>query len=267
MATVNTRTRVLSCLGLCVHGFARFAVFMSNFAELVSILRTANRLELVPALAKHAITSLTKLRTLGLTQFVNLCLEANIPSDTVEAAGHWLQGHELKHRHRPDRAITQTNFFESKRKDLPLGRPVVVSKRSKLQIALEVAQDPVRYRSETDKFLKDQWAASSIGPKESLRHTWCDFATAGGLEPLPVTVELVQHMGTLFKSAEYCSAQNYFNEATAKHLSETGFPVSVLIRKSIKSALRSIRRGMASTTQKRVARCLCQHACSPGVVS
>ena len=181
---------------------------------------------------------------------MNLCLEANIPSDTVEAACHWLQGHELKHRNNPVRAVDQTNFFESKRKDLPLGRPVIVSKRSKLQIALEVAQDPVRYRSETDKFLKDQWAASSIGPKESLRHAWCDFATAGGLEPLPVTIELVQHMGTLFKSAEYSSAQNYFNEATAKHLAETGFPVSVLIRKAITSALRSIRRGMAAAKQK-----------------
>ena len=35
------------------------------------------------------------------------------------------------------------------------------------------------------------------------------------------------------------------------HLTETGFPVSVLVRRSIKSALRSIRRGLANTTQKR----------------
>ena len=224
---------------------------MSNFAALVHTLRKTNRIELVPVLAAHAITSLELLRSTRLPVFVTWCLDANIPSESIVAASAWLQGQELSLRQSPTEAQTLSNSFTSRRKDLPEGRPANISKRSKFQSAISITKDPDRYKQEQGRFIKDQWAASSTGPKDSLWHTWCDFATAGSFEPLPVTLDLVTHMGTLFKFGEYGSAQNYFYEATARHLIETGFPVSVLIKKAIKAALRSIRRGLANSDQKR----------------
>ena len=224
---------------------------MSNFAEIVQILRIANRLELVKVLAKHAVTSLVALRSLNAHELVAWCLEANIPSDTIEAAIKWQQGRTLAQKSGQILESQIQVCSEPKRKDLPVVRPVSVSKRPKIQIALEVARNASLYKTEQDKFTKDQWAASSLGPKESVWHTWCELATAGNFDPLPVTQELVLHMGVLFKAAEYSSAQNYFNEATSRHLIETGFPVSVLVRKTIKASMRSIRRGLANATQKR----------------
>ena len=143
---------------------------MSNFSDSVNILRSANRIELVKVLGRHAVTPLHIWRSLNAQDFVTWCLEADLPTDTVEAAIKWQRSGPLTARLKPGHP-QQLLLNDCKRKDLPVGKPTIVSKRSKIQIALEVARDPIRYRAEQDKFVKDQWAASSLGPKESLWHT------------------------------------------------------------------------------------------------
>ena len=142
---------------------------MSNFAEIIRTVREAGICEILPVFARHDITNLKSLRSAHVSDLVNWCLEASIPSDTIESVVAWQKGQPLRSRVDPAGPSSGPSCSSlSKRKDLPAHRPVVISKRSKLQIALEVASDPAKHAVERDRFVTDQWAASSIGPKESL---------------------------------------------------------------------------------------------------
>ena len=67
-----------------------------------------------------------------------------------------------------------------------------------------------------------------------------------GLEPLPVTVDLV---GSLFKAAKYRSSAQYFAVAKCKHI-EAGFQWTQQLDLARSQAIRSIQRGMGPSSPK-----------------
>ena len=81
------------------------------------------------------------------------------------------------------------------------------------------------------EFLADRFAKTSQAPRESRWSTWKKMAKHRGLEPLPVTVDLVFALGSLFKAAKYRSSAQYFAVAKSQ-------------------AIRSIQRGMGPSSPK-----------------
>ena len=71
------------------------------------------------------------------------------------------------------------------------------------------------------EFLADRFAKTSQAPRESRWSTWKKMAEHRGLEPLPVTVDLVFALGSLFKAAKYRSSAQYFAVAKCKPSSWT----------------------------------------------
>ena len=71
---------------------------MSSFAEIIRTVREAGICEIVPVLARHDITDLKSLRSAHVPDLVNWCLEANIPSDTIESVVAWQKGQQLRSR-------------------------------------------------------------------------------------------------------------------------------------------------------------------------
>ena len=70
-----------------------------------------------------------------------------------------------------------------------------------------------------------------------------------GLEPLPVTVDLVFALGSLFKAAKYRSSAQYFAVAKCKHI-ESGFQWTQQLDLARSQAIRSIQRGMGPSSPK-----------------
>ena len=63
-----------------------------------------------------------------------------------------------------------------------------------------------------EEFQEDKFAKTSRGPRESRWKLWCSLAERS-LPPLPITVELIDKVGALFKQARYRSAAQYYSVA------------------------------------------------------
>ena len=72
------------------------------------------------------------------------------------------------------------------------------------------------------------------------------MAAHRGMEPLPVTVDLLFALGSLFKAAKYRSSAQYFAVAKCKHI-EAGFQWTDLARSQ---SIRSIQKGMGPAAPK-----------------
>ena len=91
-------------------------------------------------------------------------------------------------------------------------------------------------------FQADIYARSNTGPHVSRMRTWNRLAAAWSMQPLPLTVELVQAVGASFKKGGYRSAQLYYSTARKNHILHHGrVPAEVDI--SIQDAIRSIEWG------------------------
>ena len=136
------------------------------------------------------------------------------------------------------------------RKDFPLLRDRIDSKRTKLATALYVTRFE-QNRDEAIQILEqDRFANSSRAPRNAWWDTWCEIARAWGLPPLPVTPELVQKIAASFKAAGYRSAALYFHVAKQTHLQQYGAPINIYTKQCIKDYIRSITRGLGTDQMK-----------------
>ena len=99
------------------------------------------------------------------------------------------------------------------------------------------------------EFLDDRYAKTSRAPRESRWTTWQTVCSLRGLEPIPVTVELINKVGAVFKAARYRSASQYFAVAKSMRM-EAGHHWCQALELARAQALRSIGRGMGPAEPK-----------------
>ena len=203
-----------------------------SFAELVKVVTNAGLQRCLPALAECGARSLADVAS---------CADALIaagvpPSDVVTLVGLRASAAET----------AQPLVVAPVRSDVPVRRREA---SASLQAALAAAEPQNRKRSLE---LVDQGllAASSRGPVESRLRTWRRLAEAWGMEPFPITVELVRVMAASFKAGAYRSAQGYFDAARWHQEAYLGSSLDPLVARSIRRHVRSVLRGLPATTLK-----------------
>ena len=98
---------------------------------------------------------------------------------------------------------------------------------------------------------KDRVANSNVGPAASLAATWTTFhieAFGDDVPMLPLTVDIIVGMGSLFKSGGYRSFPNYLSDAYAAHV-EAGHDWSLLLAHTRTWVTRSVMRGIGAARQ------------------
>ena len=142
--------------------------------------------------------------------------------------------------------------LSSRRADAP---EVLGSTRASLQDALAAAAtDDLRHQARL-AFELSKSANSSRPTNISLWRTWQKLHAewyGNGVPALPLTIDKIACVGSLFKAGRYVSYPNYASRAKAEHLAafpDHGIPWSEELAVAIKDAIRSIQRGLGSTRQ------------------
>ena len=135
----------------------------------------------------------------------------------------------------------------SARQDVPVVHPYA---RGSARSVQSVAGEPATLARLDEEFQRDKYASSSSGPRDSRWKTWCMFAGQRGLPPLPVTPDLVDKVGALFKFGRYRSAAQYFAVAKSLHRA-AGHEWNDRLDFAVQQATRSIVRGMGPSAIKR----------------
>ncbi|CAE7027728.1 DD3-3 [Symbiodinium sp. CCMP2592] len=137
-----------------------------------------------------------------------------------------------------DKLFNRSVVRSRSRADAPVVHPYQRGSRS---LAASV-QSESALASADAAFQEDKFAKTSRGPRESRWKLWCSLAEQRNLPPLPVTVELIDKIGALFKQARYRSAAQYYSVAKGEHRSQ-GHDWSPALDHAVAQAVRSITRG------------------------
>jgi len=140
----------------------------------------------------------------------------------------------------------QSTAIVCTRKDAPVNKPAT---RGNLQKALDAAK-PENRGPAVKRLLKDIYAPSNLGSRDSKWKTWCEIAQAWGHEPVPITTELAIHAATSFKEGTYRSARQYFHRAKEEHVDLTGQELPADVDRMVAKVLRSTERGIGPAAYK-----------------
>ena len=134
--------------------------------------------------------------------------------------------------------------LKADRSDLPEVRSFT---RGSKRLAAEAFEDRENAMAE---FQKDKHAASSLGSRDSLWNTWCDFHRKwfADEEYLPLDVHKLDALGAVFKKGKNRAVANYFSRAVDEHVSNQ-FPWTDFLQRAKRLAIRSATRGMGPPRQ------------------
>ncbi|CAE7810853.1 unnamed protein product, partial [Symbiodinium necroappetens] len=116
-------------------------------------------------------------------------------------------------------------------------------------VALQALQNESSLSQADVEFQADRYANSSRGPRESRWKLWCAFAERCEVPPLPVTTDLIDKIGALFKQGRYRSAAQYYSVAKSEHRSQ-GYDWSPALDHAVAQAVRSITRRTGPSAAK-----------------
>ena len=106
-------------------------------------------------------------------------------------------------------------------------------------------------RQESIAALQDDFYANSSKPsQQSLFVTWSKLATAWGLQPIPITRQVLLSIGASMKHAGYRSPKNYFYKAAQIHRETLEEDLPPHLHSLMQKILRSIKRGQGPTPFK-----------------
>ena len=106
-------------------------------------------------------------------------------------------------------------------------------------------------RLESIAALQDDFYANSSKPsQQSLFVTWSKLATAWGLQPIPITRQVLLSIGASMKHAGYRSPKNYFYKAAQIHRETLEEDLPPHLHSLMQKILRSIKRGQGPTPFK-----------------
>ena len=187
--------------------------------------------------------------------------------DKQTAKRLWQHLHPLSHTQSsalrlpgyPEDGKTTTAAAAPRRSDFQAA-PVRTGTSRKRALAAASSEQKSQARA---NFIRDQYAPLSLPPRQAWWDTWCRFARAWQMQPLPLTVRLVEAVGTSLKEGKYSSAPNYFSRACQEHERTTGLPVPADVRRAIKDALRSIARGLGAAPLRKLSPWRTWRQCPP----
>ena len=196
----------------------------STFASLIQVLEATNNLEHIQALQHHGIKSARNL------------------DDAPRSALRGIMGDLALDRLLSRRPVSSASASK-RRRDIPEVHPRRRGNAQRYAAALQSEDIDAIY--EADKFAK-----TTQGPRESRWQTWQRFAAMRNLDPLPLTVFLVDKMGAAFKAGGYRSAHLYFCRARQEHVEKYKADPSPDVDAAIQHAKRSCNRGMGPDRPK-----------------
>ena len=196
----------------------------NTFASLIQVLEATDNLEHLPALQHHGVKSARQL------------------DDTPRSALRGLLGDLALDRLLSRRTISAATA-KKRRRDIPDVHPRRRGNFARTEAA--VASGDIDAIFEADKFAK-----TTQGPRESRWQTWLRFAALRKLDPLPLTVYLVDKMGAAFKAGGYRSAHLYFCRARQEHVDRYKAEPTPDVDAAIQHAKRSCNRGMGPDKPK-----------------
>ncbi|CAE7206162.1 ftsH [Symbiodinium natans] len=145
-------------------------------------------------------------------------------------------------------AVRKTRRTPS-RPDVPVVHPYARGSLQRLGLGDPSKAMIVDLAKADKEFLEDRFARTSRAPRDSRWKTWLALCSSRGFQPLPVTVELINAVGSLLKAGRYRSASQYFAIAKSKHV-EAGHPWSQAMDLARSQAVRSITRGIGPSMPK-----------------
>ena len=196
----------------------------STFAGLIQVLQATGNVDHLPALQHHGICSARDL------------------DDTPRSALRGILGDMALDRLLA-RGTAPSATARKRRRDIPDLHQRQRGNLTRASIAID--EDDIDTAFQADKFAKTTQA-----PRESRWQTWQRMAAKRGLDPLPLTVQLVDKMGAAFKAGRYRSANLYFCRARQEHVDKYKTHLSADVEAAIKHANRSITRGMGPDKPK-----------------
>jgi hypothetical protein len=131
------------------------------------------------------------------------------------------------------------------RKDTNILKP---SRRGHMSMAVCAAEPAFRAQAMAD-LLRDRYAPSTVGPRDSRWRTWCTIATSWRLPPIPLTPELIEKVGASLKHGRYRSSKLYFSVARAEHRRQCG-NIGQDVEQAITDTIRSVQRGIGPAQLK-----------------
>ncbi|CAE7040700.1 ftsH [Symbiodinium sp. CCMP2592] len=194
----------------------------SSFASLVHILASLDLHGALEPLRSHGIRSAENLE--------------NTPKAQLRS---WIGDPAI------DKLFNRSVARPRTRSDAPVVHPYQRGSR----VVAAAVQGETALEQADKAFQEDKFARSSRGPRESRWKLWCSLAEQRGLPPLPITVDLIDKIGALFKQARYRSAAQYYSVAKSEHRAQ-GYEWSPSLDHAVAQAVRSITRGMGPSAAK-----------------
>ena len=140
----------------------------------------------------------------------------------------------------------QSNSGPTPRRDFPKIEP-----RTRGSVKRAIGAAMPNSRQESIAALQDDFYANSSKPsQQSLFVTWSKLATAWGLQPIPITRQVLLSIGASMKHAGYRSPTNYFYKAAQIHRETLEEDLPPHLHSLMQKILRSIKRGQGPTPFK-----------------
>ena len=140
----------------------------------------------------------------------------------------------------------QSNSGPTPRRDFPKIEP-----RTRGSVKRAIGAAMPNSRQESIAALQDDFYANSSKPsQQSLFVTWSKLATAWGLQPIPITRQVLLSIGASMKHAGYRSPKNYFYKAAQIHRETLEEDLPPHLHSLMQKILRSIKRGQGPTPFK-----------------
>ena len=135
------------------------------------------------------------------------------------------------------------------RKDVPVVHPYARGSLQRVGISQGSSQGHLDMAKADEEFALDKFAKTSRAPRESRWVTWQKMASSRGLAPVPLSVELIDKVGSILKAARYRSPAQYYAIAKEKHMQQ-GFAWSPELELARNQAIRSVLRGVGPSEPK-----------------
>lgn len=143
---------------------------------------------------------------------------------------------EVRKRDKADRVRPSAR----RRADHPSVNPYA---RGRIGNALDIVRNPATKKTAVKKLRDAYFAASTVGPRDTLLKTFIRIAEAADLVPFPLSIEICETVFGAMKEADYRSIPNYISRARQRQL-ELDLPISSSLALCLKSIERASVRGI-----------------------
>ena len=196
----------------------------STFASLIEILSVTDNLSFLEELRQNGVASAIQLEAAG---------KSNLRVIMGDVALDKLWARRLPQAPNKRRRKDLPDLHEHRRGSIQRVEQSMASS----------AGEEAGYMDIDSLFEADKFAKTTRGPRESRWKTWQHLAKLRKMPALPITIDLVDKIGSAFKAGRYRSAKLYFCRARQEHVDKYHASLAPDVEAAITKAIRSINRG------------------------